>query len=202
MTLFSGNKLNCIAVLILMAMLFFSCQDNYKRVGDEAQKQMYPRGVAHNFRLVRTKAQKDLDSEDSASSKVIAILTSSVGENYENLSFPHMTFPEGLQVDFFDDENRKSIIRADYGIVYSISNVIDLQGNVIIESHDGKKLETSQLYYDQDNEWIFTQEKFKYTNPEDGTVMDGEGMDFYKDLSLLKAHKTNGLMMIKEEADD
>lgn len=185
-----------------MAMLFFSCADNYKRVGEEAQKEMYPRGIAENFTLVRTKAKRDLESEDVTSSKVVAVLTSDIGENFENLSFPHLTFPKGLTLDFFDDQKRKSIIRADYGVVYSLSSIIDLKGNVVIESHDGKKLETPQLYYDEDNEWIFTQEKFKYTNPEDGTVMDGEGMDFYKDLSKLKAHKTNGLMMIKEESDD
>ena len=74
--------------------------------------------------------------------------------------------------------------------------------NVVIESHDGKKLEAPQLYWDQDTDWIFTQEKFKFTNPEDGTVMDGEGMDFKKDLSFFKAHKTYGLMTIKEESND
>ncbi|MFT6994142.1 MAG: hypothetical protein ACJA1P_000873, partial [Maribacter sp.] len=59
-----------------------------------------------------------------------------------------------------------------------------------------------QLYYDRTNEWAFTQEKFKFTNPEDGTVMDGKGMDIKKDLSIMNAHKTFGLMLIKEEKDD
>jgi hypothetical protein len=74
-----------------------------------------------------------------------------------------------------------------------------LQGNVVIESHDGKKLEAPQLFYDQTNEWIFTQQKFKFTNPEDGTIMDGEGMDFNKDFSFFNAHKTYGLITIKED---
>jgi len=38
-----------IAVVCTMAMLFLSCQDNYKRVGEEAVKKIYPRGVVEDF---------------------------------------------------------------------------------------------------------------------------------------------------------
>lgn len=182
-----------------MAMLFLSCKDNYKRVGEEAQKEIFPQGVAENFVLTYTKAVENLGSEDTANSKVMAILTSPISEDYDNLRFPYRTFPNGLQVDFFDEDNNKSVIKADYGIIYSATNLIDLQGNVVIESHDGKKLEAPQLYWDRANEWIFTQTKFTYTNPEEGTLMDGEGMDFNRDFSFFNAHRTYGLMTIKEE---
>ncbi|MGB5821413.1 MAG: LPS export ABC transporter periplasmic protein LptC [Saonia sp.] len=182
-----------------MAMLFLSCKDNYKRVGDEAKKNVFPQGIAQNFTLTYTETKEDLGSEDMADSKVVAILTSPISEDFDNLGFPYRTFPNGLQVDFFDENNNKSTINADYGIIYSATNLIDLQGNVVIETHDGKKLESPQLYWDRANEWIFTQEKFKYTNPEDGTLMDGEGMDFNKEFSFFNAHKTYGLMTIKEE---
>ncbi len=182
-----------------MAMLFLSCKDNYKRIGDEAQKEIFPQGVAHNFVLTYTETSEEVKNEDTASSRIVAVLTSPISEDFENLRFPYRTFPNGLQVDFFDEDNNKSIIKADYGIIYSATNLIDLQGNVVIESHDGKKLESPQLYWDRGNEWIFTQAKFKYTNPEDGTLMDGEGMDFNRDFSFFNAHKTYGLMTIKEE---
>lgn len=186
--------------LIFTAMLFFaSCTDSYKRVGEEAKKTIFPRGVAENFVLTYTEAIENLETEDVQPTKVITVLTSPISEDFENLIFPYRTFPNGLLVDFYDDENQKSIVKADYGIIYSATNLIDLQGNVVLETHDGKKLETSQLFYDKNNEWIFTQEKFKYTNPEEGTIMDGEGMDFNKDLSFLNAHKTYGLILIKEE---
>jgi len=87
-------------------------------------------------------------------------------------------------------------------VLYSATSIIDLQGNVVIKGEDGKKLETPQLYYDRANEWAFTKEKFTFTNPEDGTVMDGEGMDIQKDLQFLNDHKTYGIMLIKENQDD
>lgn len=189
-------------MVFTMATLFLACKDNYKRSGAEKIPIVYPAGIAENFDLTYTEAREELGSEDSTSSRVIAILNSPLNHNYENLVFPYQTFPEGLVIDFFNEVGDKSIIKADYGIIYASTNVIDLQGNVVIESHDGKKLETTQLYWDQDSDWIFTQEKFKFTNPEDGTIMDGEGMDFNKDLSFFNAHKTYGLMTLKEQSDD
>lgn len=182
-----------------MALFFLGCTDTYKRVGEEARKNVFPQGVAENFVLTYTETGEEVNSEDVENTKVIAVLTSPFMEDFENLGFPHRTFPQGLQLDFYDKQGQKSEITADYGIMYRPTGIIDLQGNVVIETHDGKKLETPQLYYDQTNEWVFTQEKFTFTNPEDGTVMDGQGMDFKRDLSLFNAHKTYGLMMIKEE---
>ncbi|PWL40326.1 LPS export ABC transporter periplasmic protein LptC [Flagellimonas aquimarina] len=192
-------NLKCLATVFTVAILFMGCGDNYERVGEEAVKPIFPQGVAQNFTLTYTETEKEMSSEDLTGSKIIAILTSPITEDFDNQNFKFRTFPKGLKVDFFDEKNQKSVITADYGIVYSQTNLIDLQGNVVIESHDGKKLETPQLFYDRTNNWIFTEEVFTYTNPEDGTVMDGEGMDFNKDFSFFNAHKTYGLMTIKEK---
>ena len=196
---FIGNKIGNIAAVFSVAMFFLCCSDNYKRVGEEAGEPIFPQGVAENFVLTYTETVTELKGEDEAPSRIIAVLSSPISEDFDNLRFPHKTFPKGLHVEYFDKDNNKSTITAEYGILYSSTNLIDLQGNVVLETHDGKKLETPQLYYDQINEWIFTQATFQYTNPEDGTVMDGEGMDFNKEFSVLEAHKTTGLMLIKEE---
>ena len=182
-----------------MAILFCSCEDTYKRVGEEANKEIIPQGIARNFRLTYTETPEKMQSEDNKESQVIAVLTSPLSEDYDNQRFKYRTFPEGLLVEFYDENQNKSVIKADYGIIYSLTNVIDLRGNVVIEHFAGKKLEAPQLYWDRGNDWIFTQQKFKYTNPEDGTIMDGEGMDFNKDFSYFNAHKTYGLMTIKED---
>jgi LPS export ABC transporter protein LptC len=192
------NKLRFIATVFTVAILFMACQDNYKRVGEEAKTKIFPEGVAENFTLTYSETVKELSTQDSSISRIVAVLKSPLNENYNNLAFKHQVFPEGLQVDFYDDDNKKSIIKADYGIIYSDTNLIDLQGNVVIESHDGKKLETPQLYWNRGDNWIFTENDFVYTNPEDGTIMNGEGMDFNRDFTFFNAHKTYGLMTISE----
>lgn len=185
-----------------IAMLFFSCKDGYKRVGDEAQKKIYPQGVAEDFVLTYTEAPEKISAEDVGASKVLGVLSAPINNDFDNLIFPYQTFPKGLLIEIFNEKNEKTTIEADYGIYYTATTLVDLQGNVVLKGHDGKKLEAPQLFYDRANEWAFTQKKFKFTNPEDGTVMDGEGMDIKKDLSFLNAHKTYGLMLIKEEQDD
>lgn len=168
-------------------------------MGEEAATHIYPQGVAQNFTLTYTESLKELATKDSSETRVIAILKSPINKDFDNLRFQHKEFPEGLQLDFYDDKNQKSVITSDYAIIYSQTGIIDLQGNVVIETHDGKKLETPQLYWDRANKWIFTEKEFTYTNPEDGTLMDGEGMDFNREFTFFKAHKTFGLMSIKEE---
>lgn len=191
-----------IATVLTVAMLFLSCRDGYTPVGDEAAELIYPQGIAKNFTLTYTETSDKLSSEDTGESRVIAVLRSPISEDYDNLKFRYRTFPDGLQVEFFDEERRKSVVRADYGIIYSDTDLIDLRGNVEVQTHDGKRLEAPQLYWDRTNEWIFTGEKFRFTNPEDGTVMDGEGMDFNRDFSYFNAHRTYGLMTIKESQDE
>ena len=69
-----------------------------------------------------------------------------------------------------------------------------MQGKVKITTHDGKILETEQLYYDQKNEWFFTQKAFKYTNK--GSVMEGQGIDFSKDFKTLDTQNITGVYSI------
>ena len=193
------DNFKSIATALVVAILFFACTDTYERSGEEKVPIIFPTGIAEDFTLTYTEARNEIDSEDSTATKVIAVLKSPLRKDYTNLNFAYQTFPNGLVIDFFNEEGQKSIIKADYGIIYSDTNVIDLQGNVVFETYDGKIMETTQVYWDQDNDWVFTQEKFKYTNPEDGSVMFGTGMDFKKEPYFFSAHETNGLMSIKEE---
>ena len=188
-----------IAIVLAVAMFFLGCKDRYERVGEDKPALVYPQGVAEDFTLTYTETLEELQSEGNSDSRVIAVLKSPRSEDYDNLQFPYRTFPDGLLVEFFDEQGQKSIIMADYAIVYARTNIIDLQGNVVLETHDGKKLETPQLSWDRSAEWIFTQERFTFTNPEEGSVLNGEGMDFNRDFTYFNAHKTGGVMLVKED---
>lgn len=178
--------------------MLFSCKDSYKPVGDEAQKVEFPQGIAGNFKLIYTVTKDPLKTGVEANTHVEAILTSSSCEDFDNSLFPRKIFPEGLQVDFFNSDGKKSVITADHGIIYSATNLIDLQGNVVVRTDDGKILKTPQLYMDSKSEWIFTQEKFEFTNPEDETIMYGTGFDCNQKIEKINAHKTSGLVTLQE----
>ncbi|MEJ6623513.1 MAG: LPS export ABC transporter periplasmic protein LptC [Flavobacteriaceae bacterium] len=198
--------LKSIAVTWVVVVLFLSCNDSNKPLLDPLAQIVSPQGIAENFTLYYTETddvseisiEVALGAALKKDARLVAILRSSKSEDFQHLDFPYRTFPDGLVLEVFDAQNNKSIIKSDYGIIYSATNVIDLRGNVVILTHDGKKVRTPQLFYDKSSEWIFTSEKFTYINPDNQTVMDGKGMDFNRDFSFLNAHKTFGYMTIKE----
>jgi hypothetical protein len=54
---------------------------------------------------------------------------------------------------------------------------------VRLTSPQGQVLETSQLYYDQKNEWFFTEKNFTFTDAKG--ITKGEGIDFNKDFTRI-----------------
>jgi LPS export ABC transporter protein LptC len=93
-------------------------------------------------------------------------------------------------VTIYDDLGNRNFVKSDYAISYSTSSIIELQGRVSITTHDGKKLETEQLYYDQKNEWFFTQKPYVFTDK--GSVINGVGIDFSKDFKSLDTQQITG----------
>ena len=50
---FSGKNFKSIAMVSTMAILFFSCKDNYKRAGQEKIPLVYPIGIDEDFTAAR-----------------------------------------------------------------------------------------------------------------------------------------------------
>jgi LPS export ABC transporter protein LptC len=140
-----------------------------------------------------------MTNQDTTLTRAVVKLSAARNENYENMRFRYQVFPEGMRLEFYDDEGQMNIIEADFAMVYTDTNLIELKGNVVLTSHDGKKLEAPQMYYDRANNWIFTESSFRYTNPEDGTIMMGKGMDFDRNFTKVQAQRTDGVIVIKEE---
>ena len=176
-----------IATLLSVAMLF-SCETDIKKYQKREISPVFPQGEAHNFVLTYT---------DSA--KVRSILRSPLNEDYTNQKFPYSEFPNGVTVDFFDQKNQKNVVSAKYGIIYPKTQMIELRDSVVLTTYDGKKLQTDQLFWDQKQDWVFTEKNFTFTDIIKGSVTKGVGMDFDKNFSTLKAHKVTGIVPIKED---
>ena len=184
-----------------MAILFIACNEEFKQVNlTEAEKKL-PQGVVKNLEMFYTESIRPLSMRQSDSTRVVAILSADLNENYENRMFPFQLFPKGLHLTFFDEDNQPTNIFADSAIYYSLTGIVDLRGNVRVKTHDDKELTTSQLYWSRFRNWIFTEEVFEFQNPEEGTIMTGEGMEFSRDFSSLQAMKTRGILQISESED-
>ena len=94
------------------------------------------------------------------------------------------------------DDNKTSTIRSDYAIVFNSFRFIEFKGNVQITTTDGELLTSSQLYYDTENEWLFTEDNFEYTDKTNKIIANR--LDSNRDFTDLVTGKLTGSINIAE----
>ena len=157
----------------------FSCESNFKEVQKINFSEFVPSGEADDFNLKYTD-----------SGRIQSILVSPKMLDYAMVEFPFTEFPKGIKVTLFDKNGKKTFVSSNYAVTYKNTNIIDVQGKVLIANETGQALETAQLYFDQKNEWFYTEKKFKFIDPKG--VSFGEGIDFSKDFKIVNSQKISG----------
>ena len=170
---------------LLFCLMVASCESNFKDVQKMSVSEFTPSGDADSINLKYTD-----------SGRITANLISPKMLDYATVEFPYTEFPKGMHLTLFDKNGKQTLIDANYAVSHKATNIIDLQGNVRISSQNGDLLETEQLYYDQKNEWFFTEKKFKFTSPKG--VSYGEGIDFSKDFKKVNSQKISGQVQSSE----
>jgi LPS export ABC transporter protein LptC len=168
--------------------LFVSCEDSSDVLSEIIQDRQEPLGTAWNIRMVYTD-----------STKIQAILTAPRHVDYTNLSFRYAEFPEGLKVVFYDNLERENELVADYGILYSDTKLIDLKGNVRLQSHDGSVLTTTQLFWDAESEWLFTEKPFRFEDNDYN--FEALRLDTNKEFTKFQTGSLIGTVTVSEEKD-
>lgn len=165
--------------------MFFSCQNNFKEVQQIGVLENEPVGIAEGINLKYTD-----------SGKVQAHLISKKMVDYSNLDFSFSEFPEGMTLNLFDNKGNKTTIVSDYAVVYDKTGLIDLQDNVVLTTHDGKKLNAEQLYFDQNKEWLFTNKPVKFTDNDQ--IINGKGFDSNMDFTTARVLEISGIVYLDE----
>ncbi|MBC5840921.1 MAG: LPS export ABC transporter periplasmic protein LptC [Flavobacteriaceae bacterium] len=166
-------------VMAFAVTLFFGCESNFKEVQKINFTEFTPSGDADKVNLKYT---------DSGLIKVVLISPKML--DFATVAFPFTEFPKGIDVTLYDDKGKTTRVTSNYAISYKQTSIIDLQGKVKILSEDGQQLETEQLYFDQKNEWFYTEKKFKFTDQK-GTS-NGQGIDFSKDFKIINSQRIMG----------
>lgn len=172
-------------VTVITVTMFFSCKDNFKDVQKIGMSENEPIGVAENINLKYTD-----------SGRVKAVLVSPKMLDYSNRDFPYNQFDEGVTLDLFDDDNKRTVVVADYAIIYNRTNLIDLQGNVKITTNTRDTLFAEQLYYDQKTEWLFTNQPVSFRKGQD--LIHGNGFDSNIKFTNAEVLEVNGIITLDE----
>lgn len=182
------KKIKWGGLVLIPFFTLISCDNDIKNIQKLNQKKLFPSGEAKNM-LVRY--------TDSA--KIKAELKSATMLDYSSAKYGFSHFPKKVFVTVFDDKKQKTLIEADKATSFNKTKIIELIGNVKIITSDGKILQTNQLYYDQRNNWFFTESYFKITDP-NKSYFEGIGLDFDNKFKIINAQQNRGeLNNIKNE---
>lgn len=165
-------------------MLFSCSNNNLKNIQDIDVSENEPIGVAENINLKYTD-----------SGKVKAILKSPKMYDFSNRRFPYNEFTDGVSLELFED-GKKSVVVSDYAIIYSKTDIIDLQGNVKVTTHSNDTLYAEQLYYDQMKDWLFTNKPVTFRTGQD--LINGNGFDSNQKFTNAEVVETTGLITVDE----
>jgi LPS export ABC transporter protein LptC len=176
---FLNKDISFIFSLFVLVSVLFGCESNFKEVHNNDYSEFVPSGDADFVNLKYTD-----------SGKIKSILVSPKMFDYSNVDFAFTEFPKGVDVTIYDDKGKRTFIRSNYAISYKETSIIDLQGKVKITSEGGQILETEQLFFDQKNQWFYTEKKYKLTDAQNGST--GQGIDFSKDFKTINSQRIQG----------
>ena len=171
MTINVMHILKSIATLFLVAILF-SCKNNAKEVQDFLADKNLPIGITEKVHFVHT---------DSA--RVTMKMYTKLLLDYSNRrAHPYFEFPEGIKITTFERSGDSVTVAGDYALRYLNTKVSEIKKHVVIRNYVQKlKLETSQLYWDENTNYFFTDRQFTFYTKTD--TIYGIGFESKDDLS-------------------
>ena len=172
-------------MVILIATTLFACEGNYKNVQRLSLKDDLPVNEGININLFYTD-----------SGKVVTNLLAPRLLDYSNFEFAYQEFPNGVEVRFFEN-GKQSTVTSDYAMRYPETGIVDLRENVILVTSDGNVLNAEQLYWDQKNKWVFTDQPYRITFS-DGSYNDGARFDANEDFTVFLSRENDGIQIIDQ----
>lgn len=114
---------------------------------------------------------------------------------------PFWYFPEGFYVEKFDSTfHAEASVKADTAYFFDKRKLWKLINNVNVESLDGKKLQTSLLYWDQKEGTIYSDQDVRM---EDGDqIIIGVGFKSRQDMSDYEVFEVKGEIPVSETPAD
>ena len=120
-------------------------------------------------------------------------------ERFQNQQ-PGLIFSEKIEVYFYNDFSElQSTLMANDASIDKDKKIMLAQNNVVLTSHEGKKLETEELVWDEKQDKIYTDKKVKITTGKE--VVHGEGFTSNPDFSQYSITKIHGTFDFETETN-
>lgn len=178
-------------MVLVLTITLFACESNYQNVKNLSLSDGAP--IAEG---------KNINFKYTDSGKLVTNLLAEKLLDYSNLDFPYKEFPKGVEVLFWNENGEKSTVISDYAIQFDKTGLVDLRKNVVLVTADSVVLKADQLYWDQKNEWVFTDQPYQIKF-KDGSYNEGARFDGNQDFTIFLSRKNQGVQLIdKNKIDD
>ena len=118
---------------------------------------------------------------------------------FDKAQEPYSYFPEGIYVEKFDTLfNVEASLKADTAYNYEKKGLWKLIGNVKVENLEGKKFETSLLFWDQKEEKVYSDKYIRIQ--EEDKVITGIGFESNQNMTQYKIFNSQGVFPVSESA--
>lgn len=187
-----NNKIQPLSITVaLMAtvMLLFVCSCSQKEEG----------GVDPvNTSLVPTMKTENVESLISDSGITRYKFITKEWLMYSKSQSPYWHFPKGIYVEKFDSLfHVEASIEADTAYFWEQKKLWELKGNVRVKNIQNEKFETQLLFWDQNQQRIYSDSTIRIEQPE--RIIVGKGFESNEQMTRYTIRETNGIFSVKEE---
>lgn len=125
-------------------------------------------------------------------------LNAKVWEMYTKAKDPYSYFPEGLYIEKFDTLFQiDASIKADTAWNYTKKHLWRLVGNVEIENLQGERFETSELFWNEDTQRIYS-DKYVRIEQEDKIIIGNHGFESNQTMTKYRIFNSNAEFPVSE----
>lgn len=167
--------------------MLFSCGNDINEINDFIADKNLPISITKNINLIHT---------DSGFVK--SKMSANILHDFSNREkHPYHEFPNGIKIITFDGKD-STTVTAKYAIAYKNTQVTEIKGNVVVQNHTKNiKLKTEQLFWDQKENYYFSNKKSVLSSVTD-TLIGKNGFDAKSDLSNANMMNNNAKINIKD----
>jgi len=144
---------------------------------------------------------KNVEFQLTDSGKLKMIFRAPLAERYlHREEEPFKEFPEGIEVLFYNEEEQlESRITAGYAKQWEEQMLWKATDSVVAQNMlTGERLDTEELFWDEENKMIYSDVFTKITN-EDGIFYGEKGFEADQDLENYKLIGSSGTVKVKDE---
>ncbi|GGF76930.1 LPS export ABC transporter periplasmic protein LptC [Wenyingzhuangia marina] len=183
--------LKYLSKISLILVVLVSCKNSSKEINDFLADKNLPVGVSENVNLVR----KD-------SGIIVSRMITPLYWDYTNKKLnPYYEFPKGVKIVTINRLSRDSVtVTGDYAISYANTAISEIIGHVVVVNHEnGVVLNTDQMYWDQKEDYYFTEQPFTIYTEKD--TMNGVGFESESNLNNWILNNTKGDFIVDQKEE-